>query len=384
MLNISFFTAAFVSISWLIYSSRYLNITNLITNANIEQLYQSTIIILLPIIVIWGVFALIRNHFTDKRVSKYIYSLLDQVNKNTTTAINLSTSLSETDNKLKNGFMLQEFNLLISDINEILSDIIKRSNSASSTQLEHLWSRTAGGERWLMAKTFIEITNYQTGFIDHLKQKAYKDNLLRGSILEFHARYKALQTLLATQDTQKIFYNMIEYGALGKVFDILTPIVELLISGKKEIPVETSKIEKKPESFSLTEESFSIPSFLSQSEPSFSNSEPEALEPIPPVHKDTESIESGLRAIREEILTPQRREPEPIKTPNIPSFNQTQIAIRNIKKTNLTPSPLSSPKRQAPVISIDEIEKEINASPENNFDDMAYPFGAWSNGKKNK
>ena len=145
MLNISFFTAAFVSISWLIYSSRYLNIFNLIKEANIEQLYQSTIVIFLPIIVIWGVFALIRNHFTDKRVSKYIYNLLDQVNKNTTTAINLSNSLKETDDKLKNGFMLQEFNLLISDINEILSDIIKRSNSASSTQLEHLWTRTAGG-----------------------------------------------------------------------------------------------------------------------------------------------------------------------------------------------------------------------------------------------
>ncbi len=384
MLNISFFTAAFASITWLIYSSRNLNIFNLINQTNIEQLYQSTIIILLPIIVIWGVFALIRNHFSDKRVSKYIYNLLDQVNKNTTTAINLSNSLKETDNKLKNGFMLQEFNLLISDINEILSDIIKRSNSASSTQLEHLWARTAGGERWLMAKTFIEITNYQTDFINHLKQKAYKDNLLRGSILEFHARYKALQNLLTSQDTQKIFYNMIEYGALGKVFDILTPVVELLVSGKREIPIEKPKIEKEPESFSLTEETFSIPSFLSQNEPSFSNREPEALEPMPPAHKDAESIESGLRAIREEILSPKIKEPEPIVSPGISSFNQTQMAIRNIKKPTLAqPSP-STPKRQAPVISIDEIEKEINASPENNFEDMAYPFGAWSNGKKNK
>lgn len=384
MLNISFFTAAFVSISWLIYSSRYLNISNLITNTNIEQLYQSTIIILLPIIVIWGVFAIIRNHYTDKRVSKYIYNLLEQVNKNSTTAINLSNALSETENKLKNGFMLQEFNLLISDINEILSDIIKRSNSASSTQLEHLWARTSGGERWLMAKTFIEITNYQTGFIDHLKQKAYKDNLLRGSILEFHARYKALQNLLTAQDTQKIFYNMIEYGALGKVFDILTPIVEMLISSKKEPQIETLKVEKEPDNFSLTEESFSIPSFLSQSEPAFSTREQESLEPLPPVQKDDESIESGLRAIREEILSPQKKEPEPIISPNISSFNQTQMAINNIKRSPLVPPTSDTKKRQAPVISLDEIEREINASPENNFDDMAYPFGAWTNGKNNK
>lgn len=382
MLNISFFIAAFTSISWLIYSARYLNFLTLIAQGNTEPIYQSVIIITLPIIVIWGVFALIRNHYTDKRVSKYIYSLLDQVNKNTSTAVNLSKSLAETDSKLTNGFMLQEFNLLISDINEILSDIIKRSNSASSTQLEHLWTRTAGGERWLMAKTFIEITNYQTGFIDHLKQKAYKDTLLRGSILEFHARYKALQNLLTTQDSQKIFYNMIEYGAFGKVFDILTPIVELLISGKKEIQTETSQTKSAPQDFSLTEESFSIPSFLSQSEPAFANSAPEALEPIAPVRKDAESIESGLRAIREEILSPQKREPES-GSPKISSFNQTQMAIRNIKKSPMPQRPSNQPQRQAPVISLDEIEKEINASPENNFDDMAYPFGAWGNGKKN-
>ena len=384
MLNISFFVAAFTSISWLIYSSRYLNITNLITQTNIEQLYQSTIIILLPIIVIWGVFALIRNHFTDKRVSRYIYNLLDQVNKNTTTAINLSNALSETENKLKNGFILQEFNLLISDINEILSDIIKRSNSASSTQLEHLWARTAGGERWLMAKTFIEITNYQTGFIDHLKQKAHKDNLLRGSILEFHARYKSLQNLLTAQDTQKIFYNMIEYGALGKVFDFLTPVVDILVNGKTEQKAELPQIKREPENFSLTEETFSIPSFLSQSEPPFSNSDSEALEPIPPTHKNAESIESGLRAIREEILSPQKRAPEPTISHNVASFNQTQMAIRNVKRSPLEQVPSAQIKRQTPVISIEEIEKEINASPENNFDDMTYPFGAWGNGKKNK
>ena len=40
-------------------------------------------------------------------------------------------------------------------------------------------------------------------------------------------------------------------------------------------------------------------------------------------------------------------------------------------------------ERKAPVISLDELEQEINSSPDNNYDEYAYPFGAWLNDKKN-
>lgn len=132
------------------------------------------------------------------------------------------------EKEIKNGFILHEFDTLIADANEILSDIIKRSNSISSAQMEHLWNRTAGGERWLIAKTFIETYNFQTGFAGHLLQKAQKDSLLRGSILEFEARIKSLCRLLEIHDTQRIFYNMVEYGALGKVYGIISPIASQL------------------------------------------------------------------------------------------------------------------------------------------------------------
>ena len=84
------------------------------------------------------------------------------------------------------------------------------------------------GERWLIAKTFIETYNFQTGFAGHLLQKAQKDSLLRGSILEFEARIKSLCRLLEIHDTQRIFYNMVEYGALGKVYGIISPIASQL------------------------------------------------------------------------------------------------------------------------------------------------------------
>ena len=36
------------------------------------------------------------------------------------------------------------------------------------------------------------------------------------------------------------------------------------------------------------------------------------------------------------------------------------------------------------IISLDELEKEIDASPDNNYDEYAYPFGAWLDDKNHK
>lgn len=112
--------------------------------------------------------------------------------------------------------------------------------------MEHLWNRTAGGERWLIAKTFIETYNFQTGFAGHLLQKAQKDSLLRGSILEFEARIKSLCRLLEIHDTQRIFYNMVEYGALGKVYGIISPIASQLSPDTNSSQIEKTVPKTKP------------------------------------------------------------------------------------------------------------------------------------------
>ncbi|MBR2273504.1 MAG: hypothetical protein IJ864_01545 [Alphaproteobacteria bacterium] len=384
MLNISFFITSFTTIFWIIYSAKLLNLKDLATT-NTETLYYAIMIIVLPIAVLWGILALIKNLFADRTANRYIYNMLSQVQKNVEQTATLEQLLIDKEDALKKGFVIQEFNLLVSDINEILSDIIKRSNSVSSAQLEHLWSRTIGGERWIMAKTFIEITNYQPEFINHLTTKANKDSLLKGSILEFHARYKTIQTLLNENDNQKIFYNMVEYGALGKVFNILTPVAQNL----SITPPQNNTLNqnhpplKQPVDFNLTEETFSIPSFLSQEE----NETSAIYEPTLSQQSMEKSMDSGLRAIREELLnstptTAEKKEFSPTP-PRISSFTKTQQALHNIKVNaeKKYPEPPKI-KKQTPVISLAEIDKEINASPENNYDEYAYPFGTWSNEKK--
>ena len=380
MLNLPFFIAAFTSVFWVFFSTRQFHLTIFAENTP-EQIFQTVFILTFPLAIIWGIVALIKNSNTEKEFFRYIYLLADQIKKNTESTANLEKALSASAIDLKGGVTQQEFNTLIADTNEILSDIIKRSNSISSAQLEHLWTRTAGGERWLMAKTFIEINSYQSDFTAHLEKKANKDILLKGSILEFVARYKTLLTLLETQDTKKIFYSMIEYGALGKVSEILSPVATALSTQKTSAPKEEiitkePSVQPKTEAFSLTEEPMAFPSFLSQPE--------NTSAPTPQINTEENNIDAGLRAIREEILTSDETKQGPIapSAPIISDFTQTKTALRDLH-TPINSNDRETP-RKAPVISLDELEEEINASPDNNYDEYAYPFGAWLNEKNNK
>ena len=172
MLNISFFIAAFSSIFWFFYSLRFVNVSSISAAGGAEALFQAVIVILFPLAVIWGMFAVIKSFYAEKQTAVQNQTLLEQLKKNAENTNALSCALIAAEKEIKNGFILHEFDTLIADANEILSDIIKRSNSISSAQMEHLWNRTAGGERWLIAKTFIETYNFQTGFAGHLLQKA--------------------------------------------------------------------------------------------------------------------------------------------------------------------------------------------------------------------
>ena len=278
--------------------------------------------------------------------------------------------------EISNEIALQEFSILLSDTNEILSDIIKRSNSVSSAQLEHLWNRTSEGERWLLAKTFIEINNFQSDFAKNLTQKAQKNTLLKGSILEFGQRYKDLHSLINVFDKQKLFYNMVEYGPLGKVYNILAPVIDSLYSKNTTTPEnnikEIASVQK-----TLIEEQTSFPSFLSKTTDDV-NSEIEEKETINLDTKE-QTIADGLQAIKEELL-PNKEDDNFTPAPSIISFSHTQAALRSIKQQNNV-KPIEAPKVQARqnIISLEELEKEINSSPENNYNELAYPFGAWKN-----
>ncbi len=381
MLNISLFIAVSSSIMWIIYSLRFIGAQ--ITT--IDSLYQMVTIITLPLFAIWGIFAIIHSLNKEKKLILRLNYFLELSKKNQDSITNLATHNKDISKELKSNFMLQQSDILISDINESISEIIKRTNSISSTQMQDLWTRANHGERWLIAKTFIETYNFQTDFINHLKYKLEKDTLLKGSILEFCSRFQNILKLLEKYDNEKILYNTIEYGALGKVYNILSPIVD-------ELSAHTPSSEVKKENKEVVEQNNSsssdslFPSFLSEDgyispitnktvEPTTIKA-PEISNKPEPIKKEeqtnTINIEEGLRAIRRELTSPKEQTTKNVPiAPKLSTFSQTQSALRAIKND-----------RPRHIISIDELEREVNASPDNNYDKNPNPLGDVFNDKK--
>lgn len=365
MLNIYFYVATGLSVLWAVYSSSFINGAVFFSgNANIGVIYSSVMVFLLPIIAIWGFVALLKMLLTEKHNKEYIAFLMEQVRKNAEVTNILQQSLLNTEKELKNNFVLQEFNMLVSDTNEVLSDIIKRSNSVSSAQIEHLWERTSGGERWLLAKTFIEINNYQPNFAESILNKAKKNTLLKGSILEFHHRYKNLNILLDSFDNNRAFFDMVEYGALGKVYDILSPVAEALYSNNDTVNnTETVIHHEEPKK----QYGLEFPSFLSQASNNIANNTTKEGS------ENTSSIDVNLEAIRDELLSAKSTN----KNDKVAEFSKTKQALNNFKKQ--TNRKITNKK----IISIEELEREINSSPENNYNDYDYPLGVINNDKNN-
>ncbi len=389
MLNNSLIIAIFTSISWILYSQKAFA-----THPNdIESLYQMTIIYSVPLCLIWLIFAIIKTTLTNNNTHNS--KIAEQIELHTERTNAINCTLIEIEKHIKSEIALRKLEILIDDCNEILSDIIKRSNSISSTQMEHLWSRTAGGERWLIAKTFVETYNFQPVFIEHLKEKAQKDALLKGSILEFEARIQCLYQLLERDDNEQIFYNIIQYGAMGKSYNILAPIAAQLKETNLDTQTETIATQNKTNTnqFELTEEvNDTFPSFLTQT----TQSQPSQITEKAQINdnqksqsdtnfnKDKEpphisSIEEGMQAIRKELLSSETSKPKIIT-----SFSSTQQILDNMKKEQKSShnhKKNNTPKKSQKIISLDEIEKEIEASPENNYDEYASPFGAWKHDK---
>ncbi len=311
MLNISFFITAFSSMFWVIFCFKHLHLENLNQLSEIDYFYKSVIITLLPIIAIWSIFAILKFYINQRRILLFINHIASEIQKNNQTNSQSLTSVIKIEKELKSSFISSEFDTIISNINEILIEVIKRSNAISSAQIETLWERTVKGERWIIAKTFIETNNFQTNFSKQILTKAKKDNLLRGSILEFYDRFQDIHKLLNQYDQQRLFYNMFEYSALGKVFNLLSPIAEALST-------------------------------------------------------DSSYIEPPL---------PKLEEPEDIKidTPIIEPIIEFPSFLSNTKTTKITTSKKSKQDKNSAILK--DLEKDINTSLTNSTKDLTYPFG---------
>lgn len=231
MLVFAFFGAVFASACWLIYASMFI-----IAKLNGESLAsQDTLTLLeyaaaelLPVLTVWLVFGYVNQFLINRSMNKKQNELLTQLQKNQDYTDLVVRVMLDAEHEIKDGFMLNKFDTFISDMNEALSEIISRCNIASSAQLDQLWQRVRRGEKQALGKAVLEASKSQSTFNAWVKEKAGRDNLFRGSLLEFCSRYQNLLQLLEKHDRDRNFLMMLESGVFGKVYSVIAPLTDSL------------------------------------------------------------------------------------------------------------------------------------------------------------
>lgn len=227
MLAVSFFTLVFSSLIWLIFALRYISDSLAGTSffaAGAVNILIYVLLVCLPVLVMWLIFGFINNYLHSRQVNRQLQRLFGQMKRNQDYSDLVARVLIETEQQVKDGFLLGKFDLLISDMNELLAEIIHCSGIASSEQIERLWSKVQNGGKWSFGKVIIEVNNAQPNFQMRVYEKACHDIVMAGTIMEFCARYQAVVGMLEQHDKEKVFLNIIEAGVMGKVYSIMAPI----------------------------------------------------------------------------------------------------------------------------------------------------------------
>lgn len=229
MLVFAFFAAVFSSVSWLIYAVMYissqLNGEQLLTQ-DLSTMLMFLAVVFVPIMAFWMVFGYVNQFLINRDMNKKQGELLTQLQKNQDYTDLVVRVMLDAEHEIKDGFVLNKFDMFISDMNEALGEIIQRCNIASSAQLEQLWMRVRRGERWTLGKAILDASKNQSTFNAWVKEKVSRDKVFRGSLLEFCSRYQNLLQLLEKHDRDRVFVRMIESGVFGKVYSIIAPMSE--------------------------------------------------------------------------------------------------------------------------------------------------------------
>ncbi len=238
MLAFGFFALIFSSFLWLMYSVVFvadtLNGISLF-DAGATNVIIYILLVCAPIFLIWAVFGYVNQYIQNKQVSVQLRKLMEQLKKNQGYSDLIARALIEAEQQVKDGFALNKFDLLISDMNELLSEIIRGCKLASVEQIDALWAKVQNGGKWSFGKVIIEINNSQTDFKKRILDRSVSDFVLAGTIMEFCARYTSVVKMLEEHDQDRIFLEMVETGVMGKVYSILSPISLELQRGREAV-----------------------------------------------------------------------------------------------------------------------------------------------------
>ncbi len=240
MLALAFFISVFSTLTWLIFAVAYINdhLNGVaFSSLGITDISVYVGLALLPILILWMVFGFINQYLGNRTLSNNMFSLFRQMKKNQDYTDLIARIMLEAEQEIKDGFILNKFDLFVADMNELIADLLTRCNIASTDQIDRLWSKVQNGGKWAFGKVLIEVNQNQPNFQMRIYEKSQRDNVIAGTILEWCARYLSLTSLLEKHDKERVFITIIETGVFGKVFSILAPVSDEIRRSREFAPI---------------------------------------------------------------------------------------------------------------------------------------------------
>ena len=295
----------------------------------------------------------------------------------------------DAEHEIKDGFVIGKFDVFVADMNEILADIAQRSNAASSVKIGELWARVKNGERWSIAKTFIENAKAHSDFEGYLRDKAERDKVFKGTLLEFCARYQNLSNMLEQHDRDRTFITILQTGVMGRVYAMLAPIAMDIESADEALQ---PAVEPEPE-----EKDFDIAPAIEQMEEPKGEKPQSVFKKINPFSKKKKEKKKqapiDMGAPKEQIdddaffstlkqrMTEDDQKTEPVlSAPAEDTGPHFEISINTnddeepFSKEDLEDHQQKSLQAFLQEPTVGESSQEVQTDDE----DLAYPFGGWT------
>ena len=391
MLTVLFFLSCFSSLIWLVYAGlfvheRFATVDMTSVEAYTLALYAG--LVLIPVWIVWQVFGFVNQYFKTKAIDKKLEQLFTQMKKNQDYTDLVVRVMLDAEHEIKDGFVVGKFDVFVADMNEILADITQRSNAASSVKIGELWARVKNGERWSIAKTFIENAKAHSDFEGYLRDKASRDKIFKGTLLEFCARYQNLSTMLEKHDRDRIFITILQTGVMGRVYAMLAPIalgIENVEEAQREEP--ENQPEEKEFDVSPSIEKMEAPkeekpqSLLKKMNP-FSLKKKEKKRVI---EEETESPENMsdddafFSALKKSMTEDDGKKEPVLNTPQEDEEPRFEISHgQDNEEETFLQKDLEEHQQKSLQAFLDEpVENGAEESAEEE-EDLAYPFGGWT------
>ncbi len=350
----------FVSIVWVVGAWHFIEMSLSgisFFDAGILNIILYGLFICIPLFLIWWMFSTACQSLYNRRTFVQMKTLFAQMKKNQEYSDLLARIMLGSEQDNRNAFEMSRFDLLLSDLNELLSDFISRQRMASEDQIEYLWTKVQNGGKWSFGKVIIENYNRQPNFRQKVLVNVLADNVLAGTVLEFCARYQKIIGLLEKYDKEKVFLDMLETGVMGKVFAIMAPISSEIQRARDGSYGQSQTIQPQPQP---------------QTQPQHDLRQPEHDSPkarfdekVNTADEETKKDSFSLALERSFGSEPSLETAENKKADDVPSFLSNPESLSETQKT------------------LDALKKEWQtagaaAEQKDKVDDLTYPFGGWA------